>query len=207
MPSSPGSPTLNLTPVPSPKRDDLPSSPTLNLTPVPFTQPPAPSPQPPALLRAPTLDLTTPSPLPEDPGCEGEEEEKSKEEEKSNVDRDVVSDVEEEEKSKEGRSLDKSIKALKDFARGITNTFSKLPEDKCSLCERGKEDFKYYPIISTDRVSALEALALKMLEWKKPGEALKQREYEEGFDSLAEERHEAMKYHGLDVECEDEESD
>ena len=44
LPSSPGSPTLNLTPVPSPKRDDLPSSPTLNLTPVPFTQPPAPSP-------------------------------------------------------------------------------------------------------------------------------------------------------------------
>ena len=29
---------------------------------------------------------------------------------------------------------------------------------------------------------------------------LKQREYEEGFDSLAEERNEAMKYHGLDVE-------
>ena len=94
LPSSPGSPTLNLTPVPSPKRDDLPSSPTLNLTPVPFTQPPAPSPQPPGLLRAPTLDLTTPSPLPEDPGCEGEEEEKS------NGDCDVVSDVEEEEKSK-----------------------------------------------------------------------------------------------------------
>ncbi len=43
-----------------------------------------------------------------------------------------------------------------------------------------------------------------MLEWKKPDEALKQREYEEGYDSLAEERHEAMKYHGLDVEYEDE---
>ena len=87
LPSSPGSPTLNLTLVPSPKRDDL------NLTPVPFPQP-----QPPALLRAPTLDLT-PSPLPEDPDCDGEEEEKSKEEEKSNVDCDVGSDVEEEEKS------------------------------------------------------------------------------------------------------------
>ena len=40
-----------------------------------------------------------------------------------------------------------------------------------------------------------------MLEWKKPDEALKQRKYPEGYDSLAEECYEAMKYHGLDVEC------
>ena len=82
--------------------------------------------------------------------------------------------------------------------------FSKLPEGKCSLCEKGTEDLKYGPIRRKDRVAALETLALKMLEWKKPDEALKQREYEEGFDSLAEQRHEAMKYHGLDVEYEDE---
>ena len=127
-------------------------------------------------------------------------EEKKWKEEKS-------SDIEEERSVPEGRSLEKSIEALEDFARGITNCFSKLPEDECSLCEKGKEDLKYYPFRRKDRVAALEALALKMLEWKKPDEALKQREYEEGFDSLAEERHEAMKYHGLDVECEDEESD
>ena len=78
--------------------------------------------------------------------------------------------------------------------------FSKLPEGKCSLCEKGTEDLKYGPIRRKDRVAALETLALKMLEWKKPDEALKQRKYAEGYDSLVRERHEAMKYHGLDVE-------
>ena len=107
------------------------------------------------------------------------EEEKWKEEKSS--------DIEEERSVPEGRSLDKSIKALEDFAQGITNCFSKLPEDECSLCEKGKEDLKYYQIRRRNTVSALEALALKMLEWKKPDEALKKREYEEGYDSLAEE--------------------
>jgi hypothetical protein len=193
---------MNLTPVPSPKRDDLPSSPLpLSLD--------SPSP--------PTLNLALP------------EERSRRQEEENTVDSDNVfsdvdievsdigeeekwkeeksSDIEEERSLPEGRSLDKSIKALEDFARGITNCFSKLPEDKCKLCEKGREDLKYYPIRRKDRVSALEALALKMLEWKKPDEALKQREYEEGYDSLARERHDAMKYHGLDVKYEDEESD
>ena len=58
---------------------------------------------------------------------------------------------------------------------------------------------RYGPIRRKDRVAALKALALKMLEWKKPDVALKQRKYEEGYDSLAAQRHEAMWYHGLDV--------
>ena len=70
------------------------------------------------------------------------------------------------------------------------------------MCKEGKEDLKYHPIRSKDRFAALEAVALKMLEWKKPDEALKQRKYEEGYDSLVRERHLAMKYHGLDVQYE-----
>ena len=75
------------------------------------------------------------------------------------------------------------------------------------MCEEGNEDLKYDPIRCRDRFAALEALALKMLEWKKPDEALKQSKCKEGYDSLVEQRHEAMKYHGLDVQYEDEESD
>ena len=77
---------------------------------------------------------------------------------------------------------------------------ARLPEVKCIMCEKGTEDLEYGPSRREDRVAALETLALKMLEWKKPDETLKQRKYKEGYDSLVEERHEAMKYHGLDVE-------
>ena len=72
--------------------------------------------------------------------------------------------------------------------------------DECSFCKEGKEDLKYHPIRRKDRFAALEAFALKMLEWKKPDEALKQRKYAEGYDSLEGQRYEAMKYHGLDVQ-------
>ena len=54
------------------------------------------------------------------------------------------------------------VEALEDFARGIINCFSKLPEGECSLCEEGKEDLKYGPIRRKDRVAALETLALKI---------------------------------------------
>jgi hypothetical protein len=123
------------------------------------------------------------------------EEEKWKEEKSS--------DIKEEESSvPKEKSLEKSIEALEDFARGIINCFSKLPVDECSLCKKGNEDLKYYPIRRKDRFAALEALALKMLEWKKLDKALKQRKYPEGYDSLVRERHLAMKYHGLDVQYE-----
>ena len=53
-----------------------------------------------------------------------------------------------------------------------------------------------------DTRAALEELAKKLLEWKKPDEALGvQKIRANGYNSLAEERHLAMKYHGLDVEC------
>ena len=92
---------------------------------------------------------------------------------------------------------------FEEIASGIINIFSKLPvEDECSLCKEGNEDLKYSPIRRKDRLAALEALALKMLEWKKPDEPLKQRKYAEGYDSLVRERHVAMKYHGLDVQYE-----
>ena len=78
LPSSPGSPTLNLTPVPSPQ------------------------PQPSALLKAPTLDLT-PSPLPEDPDCKKQEEEGDTEEDWADQE-EKSSDIKEEVKSKEAEA-------------------------------------------------------------------------------------------------------
>ena len=100
------------------------------------------------------------------------------------------------------KSLEETIETLEEIASGIINCFSKLPVvDECSLCKEGKEDLKYSPTRRKDRLAALEALALKMLAWKKPDEPLKQRKYAEGYDSLVRERHEAMKYHELDVEC------
>ena len=97
-------------------------------------------------------------------------------------------------------SVKKSIEALEDFARGIINCFTKLPEVKCCLCEEGEEDFKYSPIRRKDQVAALEALALRLMEWRRPGGARKRRKYKEGYDSLVMERRYAMELHGLDVE-------
>jgi len=134
----------------------------------------------------------------EETGDVEEEEEESDTEEKDFTG-ESVKDLEltsEEELSKKLR-----VEALEDFAQGIINCFSKLPEKVCSLCEKGKEDLKYVPIRRKDRDAALEALAKKMLEWKRPDEALMQRRYAEGYDSLVKERRSAMKYHGLDVEC------
>ena len=112
--------------------------------------------------------------------------------------------MEEEEKSgdieEEERSVKKSIEALEDLASGIINRLSKWPEDECNLCEEGAEDLKYSPNRCNDEVAALEALARKVLKWRRPDEALKRRKYAEGYDSLVEERQVAMKYHGLDVE-------
>ena len=61
----------------------------------------------------------------------------------------------------------------------------------------------YGPIRRRDKVAALEELAQKMLEWRRPDEALMQRKHAEGYDSLVNERRLAMKYHGLDGECEE----
>ena len=216
-PEAPSPPLESLreaTPLPS-----SPGSPTLNLTPVPFPQP-----QPPALLRAPTLDLNPSSPpvlplrdaLPEK---SRRQEEENSEKVFSDVESDIgdigeeekwkeegSSDVEEEERSvpKEG-SLEESIEALEEIASGIINWSSKLPVvDECSLRKEGEEDLKYSPSRRRDRNAALEELALKMLAWKKPDEPPKQRKYAEGYDSLERERHVAMKYHGLDVQYESE---
>ena len=65
--------------------------------------------------------------------------------------------------------------------------------------QKGEEDLKDAQSRHRDRIAALEALAEKMLEW--PDEALMQRRYAEGYKSLVKERHLAIKYHGLDVEC------
>ena len=107
-----------------------------------------------------------------------------------------------EDNEEEERSIpkEKSIEALEDFARGIIKCFTKLPENKCGLCEEGGEDLKSSLIRCKDEVAALEALALRMLEWRRPDGALKRRKYSEGYDSLVEQRHVAMKYHGLDVD-------
>jgi len=135
----------------------------------------------------------------EETGDVEEEEEEESDTEEKDFTGESVKDLEltsEEELSKKLR-----VEALEDFAQGIINCFSKLPEKVCSLCEKGKEDLKYVPIRRKDRDAALEALAKKMLEWKRPDEALMQRRYAEGYDSLVKERRSAMKYHGLDVEC------
>ena len=90
-------------------------------------------------------------------------------------------DNEEEERSiPKEKSLEESIEALEYFARGIIKCFKKLPEDKCGLCEEGGEDLKYSPIRRKDEVAALEALALRMLEWRRPDRALKRKKYAEG---------------------------
>ena len=121
----------------------------------------------------------------------------------------TLSEVEEvgpEKGSKEQRSLRHKVEALEDLARGMIhmqNNMKKL-ESVCVLCEEGTEDYKYGPIQRKDRVAALEELATKLLEWKKPDEALgMQKTQVDGYNSLVEERHLAMKYHGLDVEHSD----
>ena len=85
------------------------------------------------------------------------------------------------------------VEALEDFAQGIINCFSKLPEKVCSLCERREEDLEYAQSRRRDRIAALEALAEKMLKWKRPDEALMQRRYAEGYKSLVKERNVAVK--------------
>ena len=50
-------------------------------------------------------------------------------------------------------------------------------------------------------IKVIEDLAEELYKWKKPCEFyVKEREYGEGYDSLADQRRCAMKYHGLDVE-------
>ena len=130
-----------------------------------------------------------------DVGSDVEEEEKTKEdigvEEPKSQDQEEKksSKMKEAVKSKEKPSdIEESIEALEEIASGIINIFSKLPmEDECSLCKEGSEDLKYSPSRRKDRLAALEALALKMLAWKKPDEPLKQRKYAEGYDSLVRE--------------------
>ena len=95
------------------------------------------------------------------------------------------------------------VEALEDFAQGIINCFTKLPESVCKLCAEGSENMEYGPIRRRDGVAALEGLAQKMLEWRTPDEALMQRKYAKDYDSLVNERRAAMKYHGLDVQCEE----
>ena len=77
------------------------------------------------------------------------------------------------------------------------------PNSVCKLCERGSENFKYGPIRRSNINAALEELAQKMLEWRTPDEALMQKKYAKDYNSLVNERRAAMKYHGLDVQCEE----
>ena len=124
---------------------------------------------------------------------------------------DFVSDLkkrdslEEEKENKEEKELGKKLRveALEDFAQGIIDCFTKLPESVCKLCAEGSENMEYGPIRRRDRNAALEELAQKMLEWRTPDEALMQRKYAKDYDSLVNERRAAMKYHGLDVQCEE----
>ena len=124
--------------------------------------------------------------------------------------------LEEEKENKEEKDLSKKLRveALEDFAKGIIDCFTKLPESVCRLCAQGSDNLKYGPLRRRDKVAALEELAQKILEWRtpdealmlkwrRPDEALKRRKYAEGYDSLVKERRLAMKYHGLDVECEE----
>ena len=124
---------------------------------------------------------------------------------------DFVSDLkkgdslEEEKENKEEKDLSKKLRveALEDFAKGIIDCFTKLPESVCRLCAQGSENLKYHPIRRRDGVAALEGLAQKMLEWRTPDEALMQKKYAKDYNSLVNERRAAMKYHGLDVQCEE----
>ena len=124
---------------------------------------------------------------------------------------DFVSDLEkrdsleEEKENKEEKEVGKKIwvEALEDFAQGIIDCFTKLPESVCKLCAEGSENMEYGPIRRSDRNAALEELAQKMLEWRTPDEALMQKKYAKDYNSLVNERRAAMKYHGLDVQCEE----
>ena len=136
-----------------------------------------------------------------------EEEERSVTKEEEEKSRDFVSDLEkgdslEEEKENKEKDLSKKLRVevLEDFAKGIIDCLKKLPVSVCKLCAQGSENLKYGPIRRRDKVAALEELAQKMLEWRRPDEALMQRKYAQGYDSLVNERQLAMKYHGLDVE-------
>ena len=118
----------------------------------------------------------------------------------------TFSEVEEVVPEEESRNW--KVGALEELAEAIIGW--RRPKDKkrlkqvCTLCEEGTEDFKYGPIQHMDTRAALEELAKKLLEWKKPDEALGvQKIRANGYNSLAEERHLAMKYHGLDVEYSD----
>ena len=104
------------------------------------------------------------------------------------------------------REIHEVVDNLEQIAASIKHTFTKPLYDKksesvCDLCEEGIEDLKYGPIHRKDKVAALEELAEKLLEWKKPDEAWRRlKTYADGYNSLVEERHLAMRYHGLDVE-------
>ena len=74
-------------------------------------------------------------------------------------------------------------------------------ENVCDLCEKGKEDFKYGAFETYDQIKALEDLTEKLYKWKRPGQAYGlERDYEENFDSMVDQRRIAIGYHGLDVE-------
>ena len=117
----------------------------------------------------------------------------------------TFSEVEEVVPEEESRNWN-VVRALEDLTEAIIGwrslTSKKRFESVCILCEEGTEDFKYGPIQRKDRVAALEELAVKLMKWKKPDEAFGvQKTRVNGYNSLAEERHLALKYHGLDVEC------
>ena len=76
----------------------------------------------------------------------------------------------------------------------------KGPESVCDLCERGEEDFKYGSSKCRDCINSLEDLAEQLYKWKCPGVAYgEKREYKAGYNSMADNRRNAIKYHGLDV--------
>ena len=78
----------------------------------------------------------------------------------------------------------------------------KGPESVCSLCERGRENFKYGSSKHRDIINSLEDLAEQLYKWKSPGVAYgEKRKYEAGYNSMADYRRFAIKYHGLDVTC------
>ena len=78
----------------------------------------------------------------------------------------------------------------------------KGPESVCYLCERGKEHFKYGSSKRRDLINSLEDLAEQLYKWKSPGVAYgEKREYKAGYNSMADNRRNAIKYHGLDVTC------
>ena len=130
----------------------------------------------------------------------GVEEPKSKEDKES---KEVDSVKEESEKEADKKEELSHLDLAESWSSWLKRhrAVMKLPESVCDLCERGKENFKYGSSKRRDCINSLEDLAEQLYKWKSPGVAYGEKKYEPGYNSMADNRRMAIKYHGLDVTC------